>query len=75
MLLNEIISLELDDVSLVQYETQCTVHPKCLPVNYKKINMLCQLVDGDQKCGISENWINASGWTYYETVDRKGNKG
>ena len=69
--LNGTISLVLNDVSLVQCETQCTVHPKCLSVNYMKTTSLCEFVENDQKCGMSSYWVDAPGWTHYGTSDKK----
>ena len=71
MKLNETISLVLNDVSLVHCETQCTVHPKCLSVNYMKTSSLCELVESDQKCEISDHWVDSPGWTHYGTSDKK----
>jgi len=73
--LNETMLSVLNDVSLLQCETQCTVHPQCLSVNYMKTNSTCELLAGDQKCGMSENWVDASGWTHYGTSDQKAVKG
>ena len=69
--LNETISLVLNDVSLVQCETQCTVHPQCLSVNYMKTTSLCEFVESDTECGISDHWVDAPGWTHYGTLDKK----
>jgi len=68
--LSKIILLELNNTSLLQCETQCTLHPQCLSVNYLKKDSFCELVDSEV-CEISHNLVDTPGWRHYGTLDKR----